>query len=184
MINIDWNYAPPGAEHFHKGDILYRPHWRKSGFFCDLGFEAFGWIKDTYPSPINECIERPKPKQWSGPQDGLPPIGTICEVRQIYRDGEWKIREIIYISYHNLITADGVLEYHDDCRSVEFRPIKTPEQLAAEQRETAIADMAKVLPGAKHECWTCNPDGSVKPYENTYEILGLLVDAGFKREVK
>lgn len=124
-------------------------------------------------------------KPWSGPEDGLPKIGSVVELWK----GSDKGTHVEIIAHFNA-SADLVAVYVpvEGYRHVNqaisscFKPIITPEQLAAEKRETAIAEMAKVLPRAKHECWTCNPDGSVKPYENTYEILGLLVDAGFKRE--
>lgn len=156
MINIDWSYAPSGATHFHKGDIMYRPHWRKSGFYCDLGLEAFGWIKDTYPSPISECIERPKKQEaWDG--EGLPPEKCDCEVLWSSDTGEYVTATVLahdqggaivrYTSGKNkgCISEQIVGCFNfKGCQIPNFRPIKTAEQLAEEEREKAIADMMEV----------------------------------------
>ena len=147
MINIDWSYAPCGATHFHKGDIMYRPHWRKSGFYCDLGLEAFGWIKDTYPSPISECIERPKKQEaWDG--DGLPPVGTVCEYKKKdsnYRQGLVSVSVLFYGREKCLLLHSASSnEFVEDISSVEFRPIKTAEQLEEEEKKQAIDDMQRI----------------------------------------
>ena len=152
MINIDWSYAPSGATHFHKGDIMYRPHWRKSGFYCDLGLEAFGWIKDTYPSPISECIERPKKQEaWDGGGDDLPPIGTVCEHAAAENEfdseeGQWfKVEIIAHHKFNNdeykcAVWVSGY-EISYSSSGSHFRPIKTAEQLEEEEREDAANKM-------------------------------------------
>ena len=144
MINIDWSYAPSGATHFHKGDIMYRPHWRKSGFYCDLGLEAFGWIKDTYPSPISECIERPKKQEaWGGV--GLPPIGMAsCEYLGAHKYYEWTVVNI-FAHYGHTVFVDFGDGWRAEKDSSRFRPIKTAEQLAEEEKVAAIAEMQAVV---------------------------------------
>ena len=145
MINIDWSYAPSGATHFHKGDIMYRPHWRKSGFYCDLGLEAFGWIKDTYPSPISECIERPKKQEaWDGV--GLPPVNCFCET--LDEDADCWVKVEIYahtefMGETHACAKNGTDMFYGLAR--EFRPIKTAEQLADEEKVEAIAEMRAVV---------------------------------------
>lgn len=68
-------------------------------------------------------------KQWRGPEDGLPPVGTVCEVLHL---GDWKETKIIG-------TDDGLpvfkTEWHDKyayaCGSdFEFRPLRTEEDKA------------------------------------------------------
>ncbi len=148
MINIDWSYAPSGATHFHKGDIMYRPHWRKSGFYCDLGLEAFGWIKDTYPSPISECIERPKKQEaWDG--EGLPPVNCFCET--IDEDADRWVKVEIYAHTEFMGEAHACAKNGTDMfygLAHEFRPIKTAEQLAEEEKVAAIAEMQSVVMSA------------------------------------
>ncbi|AWE83610.1 hypothetical protein CSB95_3009 [Pseudomonas aeruginosa] len=47
-----------------------------------------------------------------------------------------------------------------------FRPIRTPEQIAAEEREKAVGDMAMSIQGV--------------PYQ--YPTLYALYDAGYRRQ--
>ena len=146
MINIDWSYAPSGATHFHKGDIMYRPHWRKSGFYCDLGLEAFGWIKDTYPSPISECIERPKKQEvWHG--EGLPPVGTVCDMH--IDDFGWITGTVVVhidLDEPTAVAHNGEEVFHGNAS--DFRPIKTAEQMAEEERNATIQDIRDIANGA------------------------------------
>lgn len=157
MINIDWSYAPSGATHFHKGDIMYRPHWRKSGFYCDLGLEAFGWIKDTYPSPISECIERPKKQGvWDGV--GLPPVNCFCET--LDEDADCWVKVEIYAHTEFMGEAHACAKNGTDMfygLAREFRPIKTAEQLAEEERDKAICKMIKDSICSNGEALWSNP---------------------------
>lgn len=121
---------------------MYSPHWRKSGFYCDLGLEAFGWIKDTYPSPISECIERPK-KQEAWYRVGLPPVGTVCDMH--IDDFGWITGTVVVhidLDEPTAVAHNGEEVFHGNAS--DFRPIKTAEQVAAEEREKAIADMMEV----------------------------------------
>lgn len=184
--------APPDATHY-----AGYCHYKKVNDVWMVHMDGDEWDKSSsmYNGDIKpaDIVERLQPKPWSGPEDGLPPAGTVCESMWNESRGEWFKAKVFGANEHNqpiFRWEEGPKKYEYQASPLSghrgkpyFRPVKTSEQLAAEQRETAIADMAKVLPRARHECWTCNPDGSVKPYENTYEILGLLVDAGFKREV-
>ncbi|MBS9732737.1 hypothetical protein ACP0I9_12100 [Pseudomonas aeruginosa] len=86
-----------------------------------------------------EIVERPA--TWSG--QGLPPVGTVCEWHE--SDG-WAYTESKVVAY----TDDGLFVCMqkpgrrpevlriDNC---EFRPLRTPEQIAAEEREKAIEEM-------------------------------------------
>lgn len=169
MINIDWSYAPCGATHFHKGDIMYRPHWRKSGFYCDLGLEAFGWIKDTYPSPISECIERQKKQEaWDGV--GLPPVNCLCETFD--EDANCWVKVEIYahtelMGETHACAKNGTDMFYGLAR--EFRPIKTAEQVAAEEREAAITDIALIF-------------GKDPARIAIREKAGVLYDAGYRKK--
>lgn len=189
MSKVDWSKAPEGATHkdytahglWYKFDIerdqvsyWFHDHWSPSG------------EPENYnDGSLDHMEERPKPA-WSGPQDGLPPVGSTVEVFECTHDytkrfNGQKVRILCHENDVAVFSAKN-FEYHALVKD-KFRPIRTPDQLAAEQRETAIADMANVLPGANYECYSFNDDGSVKPYQRVRMILELLVDAGFKREV-
>lgn len=127
------------------------------------------------------CNPGPGAPAWDG--SGLPPVGVECEFES-YQGGylAWKPCRVIahdgnaaVINYKNNYSAHG---------AESFRPIKTPEQLAAEQRERAIAEMAKVLPSCRYPQCTYSGDGSVLPSNYARDILETLHDHGWTKHDK
>lgn len=132
----------------------------------------------------SDLLARHQPKQWSGPQDGLPPVGTVCEfaggtacpddpwhqdlkegaevtVIAHFDDGTYPLVAFTFKATNPNIGRIQVEQARPAC----FRPLKTTEQLAAEQRETAIREIMDI---ADVDCRV---------------TAARLVDAGFKREV-
>lgn len=119
------------------------------------------WKLAIGTSEVN-CVERPQPKPWSGPEDGLPPVGITCEALNGLHD-QW--RTVLILDHEGSVpTAACRDEENRLWWSQEFRAIKTPEQLAAESRETAIRELMDI---AQVDCRV---------------TAARLVDAGFKRE--
>lgn len=116
-------------------------------------------------SDVAELVISQQPKPWSGPEDGLPPVGTVCEFNDSC-GGQWHKVEIMYVSKHTILIKFFGGEFQDvegaysPEESVCFRAIKTPEQL----RETAIRELMDI---AQVDCRV---------------TAARLVDAGFKRE--
>jgi hypothetical protein len=164
MSNVDWSLAPKDAQIYSPADDKATACWYKKE-----GGKVYCW-PDGYHSwstrerMIGELIERPEqPKPWSGPEDGLPPVGTECEWK--YADSQtWKATKILYIgSVYAIVPAhDG--EQHYYVQRMQFRAIKTPDQIAADKRETAIRELMDI---AQVDCRV---------------TAARLVDAGFKRE--
>ncbi|BFG81880.1 hypothetical protein [Pseudomonas phage PP21] len=164
-MNIDWSKAPEGATHYHIGDDInpwrrikdtvayehYRGKWLMVNSFNK------GCMPDYYV-PIPQ-------KSWDG--KGLPPVGTVCEYKYTHWP-EYHQCEIRYISAASLIAYDhGQEQYYRTCDML-FRPIRTPEQIAAEEREKAVGDMAMSIQGV--------------PYQ--YPTLYALYDAGYRKRVE
>lgn len=118
-------------------------------------------------SAEREATFEARPQEaWDG--QGLPPVGTVCEWHE--SDG-WAYTESKVVAY----TDDGLFVCMqkqgrrpevlriDNC---DFRPIRTPEQIAAEEREKAVGDMAMSIQGV--------------PYQ--YPTLYALFDAGYRRQ--
>lgn len=90
-------------------------------------------------SPVNaECkIVNP---EWNG--EGLPPVGTVCEYLED-GNGDWEEVTIVEIDHrldYQFAVFHGDKGYSGDRRTELFRPIRTPEQITAEERETADID--------------------------------------------
>lgn len=117
---------------------------------------------------------------WDG--KGYPPVGTVCEYR--VNDGPWFECHVRYVIDNDPAPdADGwqaVIwcphlgkeQIAMLVGSMDFRPIRTPDQIAAEQREKTIREMFEVMTGHDDlEGWS----------DTCYELLsGLLYDAGFR----
>jgi len=152
---IDWGKAPEGTTHWEmaNGGVLAswmkfenqnwyfwpapNAHTRKQWYLCDVG-----------PSRIPHIVPRPTESvEWNG--DGLPLVGTECEV-YFPKDThpEWYKVKVMYLSeYMTVFFGDGEENSYTLKRlkdlEVEFRPIRTPEQIAAEEQENVISEMVK-----------------------------------------
>lgn len=136
--------APEGATHYNDVNNMFymfrssapwqfwsasRKEWREAGSLDEHSF----------------MFERPA--AWIG--EGLPPIGTTCQMtHEAWGNRGWEQVKILYISAEYAITTDGHSEQHWHIRNVTFRPIRTPEQIAAEKREAAITELREVISNA------------------------------------
>ena len=90
-----------------------------------------------------------KIKEWSG--EGVPPIGTVCEYR--LNDGAWFMCKITMISgdddcfvaWCDHLSKEQILTFSSKHYKLQLRKIKTPEQIAEEERENVIADMYETV---------------------------------------
>lgn len=134
---IDWSKAPEGATHYALvPDVWYRSY----GYFADFwNHHTSKWApSEMWQENRYTATARPQPAQWSG--EGLPPVGTVCEWfspaygwlggKVVGRDGT------VSVIAHN----DG----YTGCHPHEVRPLRTPEQIAADDREAAIKEMAEI----------------------------------------
>ena len=167
MSNLNWpegatHYLDAGDEHTRFRD-LSGENWK---FFNALTGQ---WSQHYFSSEEllarRDLNPRPQPKPWSGPEDGLPPVNTECEVETNY--GVWEHGVILCHGYDDF-KPHAVAQCASGLWMEEvngFRAIKTPEQQAADTRETAIRELMDI---AQVDCRV---------------TAARLVDAGFKREV-
>lgn len=120
------------------------------------------------PSLSDFIVVQPKaePTEWDG--TGLPPVGTVCE----YRDAllNWHEVEIFGIdkAQRRIFASPWMTVPYAACSAPEcFRPILTPEQRAAKERDDAVAAMLKVLES--------NSSMQVS------DVMGSLYDAGWRK---
>ena len=169
MSEIDWDKAPEGAE-----------FWCDEQWFKNIDGEwftwypgALSWAKPAYKAPDNfswwgAMVERPS-SAWNG--EGLPPVGTVCEWEHEANKGNWYKAEIKYIGSAYVIVADlAGFEQHYYLRSMKFRPIRTHEQIAADEREAAIKEMIE--------------DAGRPDTAKTRDQAQLLYDAGWRKQPK
>lgn len=172
---IDWSKAPEGYPLWITDpDGIIMPGWHKEieGKYVDM--HGCFWDKSEGGFTVHK---RPTTPSWAG--EGLPPVGVVCEARQKTPHScafDW---EKCTIGLTN-IGANGCVQvctidhrgdfaiYYPEIDIVEFRPIRTPEQIAADEREAAVNDMRAIyMKGAVH-------GGG----------LYAIYDAGFRKEQK
>lgn len=100
-----------------------------------------GWMARV----TTESITGQKSIEWNG--EGLPPIGTVCEVAPKCQGCIWQKVEIAYMGNEYFVVVcpeRGCEESRRHVHGYQFRPIRTPEQIAAEERDAAIEQMILV----------------------------------------
>ncbi|HEJ1887485.1 TPA: hypothetical protein SLV55_003221 [Pseudomonas aeruginosa] len=171
-MSIDWSKAPEGANKAgFTGPNNYLQFYRIPGRFGDYDYwsENNGWRGTDFPTCANQLFERPAKVEWDG--RGLPPVGVECEYRHMIWP-EYRRCEIRYISDESLVAYDNGQEQYYRTPDMLFRPLPTPEQIAAEEREKAIDAMLDLDP----------------PHENGLGLTSrrqfceILFDAGYRRQ--
>ena len=164
-MNIDWSMAPADATHFQPENNILRAAWIKaeSGYYWFMINAQANWVR--YVGPVVHLGTLiPRPIIWNG--EGLPPIGSHVVVHDdgslMYGQGE----------------SGEVLAHVEDCAVIRMsyglgcflpRCLRTPEQIAAEEREAEIAEIAKEITS----CMPYRPEALAKS----------LHDAGYRKQV-
>ena len=124
-----------------------------------------------------DALNAPKVVAWDGVGD--PPVGVVCQYSVL--NGPWYTCEVGYSFFDGehrcFVIKCKHLGFEQVCRidpgsegSVEFRPFRTAEQVAAEEREKAINEM--MMHG-------------VDAGDSTIEYsCAALYDAGYRKEPK
>jgi hypothetical protein len=158
VSDIDWG----------KVDTDYTHYSKEYGYFVREIKHTNAWAcKDgpvlVFLDPGRQLIARPS--AWNG--TGLPPAGTVCECHlpgELTNNYSWVTATVIW---HNSKTECAVIRSSSHLAWCdEFRPIRTQEQIAADEREAAILEMSKCA------------DGMYFPNRHT---LGALYDAGYRK---
>ncbi|WP_177408565.1 MULTISPECIES: hypothetical protein [unclassified Pseudomonas] len=164
----------------------------------DLSEHKLGWVRDVIrlndiPTVDAVVVEADWPEyeptwtaierrvtggQWNG--EGLPPTGTVCMGRIIKPlDGEprWQEVQIIHLDEIDGEAVGLTTSGRWPCWLDAFRPIPTPEQIAAEERKTAINQMAAdaQLDFSAGELLTAR--------EYVECAIAALHDAGYRKQV-
>lgn len=149
MRRIDWSKAPEGTTgavvanfdggSVRKGDIRFIP--------------GYGLPRENYHEAEDAWTyhEAPALPKWTGA--GLPPVGTVCEMRDSDA-GTWEAGEVRYISHLIVVMRykgqKGNIEEASEAKFAQFRPLRTPEQIAADEREREIESLATDIMSEQH----------------------------------
>lgn len=167
-MSIDWSKAPEGTTHYHIAEDI-NP-WRKIEGTVAYEHYRGKWLRvNSFNEGCMPGYYVPIPQEsWDG--QGLPPVGTVCEYRHMIWP-EYRPCEIRYISEESLVAYDDAQEQFYRTCDMLFRPIRTLEQIAAEEREKAALEMAALMSGHEDRSKDC------------FKVLGeILYDAGYRRQ--
>ncbi|HHH9220650.1 TPA: hypothetical protein ACP303_005129 [Pseudomonas aeruginosa] len=167
-MSIDWTKAPEGATHWEPKSYYFAEGWmRKVGNEWSFWSEASeSWVRGTLTCNVSaerEATFEARPQEeWGG--KGLPPVGVRVS---IFDDGD-----LVY--GHG--ESGEVIAHVEDCAVIRMsyglgcftaKNLRTPEQIAAEEREAGISDMQTITDGAG---------------PTVYAKLSALYDAGYRRQ--
>lgn len=177
-MNIDFSKAPDWAIghalHAFGGEI--REVWVGEYQYQRLdqlkAFPYGGGNSDHRHNPRRSefHFEQLRPVLWTG--EGMPPAGTVCEAMLPSAGHQWV--EGLVVWHHPELEGSAAV-IHGGGRLVgwssAFRPIRTPEQIALEERERAINGMiadTNILTGIMSD---------------RRIMAGQLYDAGYRKQV-
>ena len=163
-MNIDWNEAPEGATHYGKDNDWYRKSVTGWDWYCR---SEDSWHFVSFTEAFSTSRLTPRPVEWRGPQDGLPPVGLEVDC---YRGGEtWRRGKVVAHVEDKDYTRYAVVQREDgwSFQSAKYtRPIQT-------DRDKAIDEMVAV--------W--KPTISRFAEENR-SLAEMLYDAGYRKGEK
>lgn len=171
----DWSKAPEGATHHCSGRNAWFKQdendmwlaWQAYGRMH--GQPLIGWCFCHAPDGSDVST-----KTWTG--EGLPPVGTVCEAMLPSAGHQWV--EVLVVWHHPELEGSAAV-VHGGGRLVgwssAFRPIRTPEQIAADEREAkAKAMWQQIYFNTDPDHWYNAPDG-------TRDTFRAAIDAGWQK---
>lgn len=172
LKEVDWCKAPEGATHYNE-DCTHP--WLKetpaSYFVENKGVWAeYKSCTSNHEEHFNNAVKRPQ--EWDG--SGIPPIGTVCEYRLNEYDIWFKCKityvlsgsDTCFVAWCEHLETDQFLSFSSNRYKLQLRKIKTPEQLAEEERLRAIDEMMAV--GNWHS----------RAFK---DVMSALYDAGYRK---
>lgn len=138
-------------EHAPEGATLYAPTGKDARWFRDgdRGHEAWStrntpgcWV----PAPLSDGFLStliPRPTAWRGPEDGLPPVGTVCEYHgdspAHLTFAQWRKGDRVEVIDHRRVALSLlpiVFNLRDEtataCLPSVLRPLKSDKERAVE----------------------------------------------------
>ena len=169
MKEVDWSKAPEGATHYNEACGYPWLRGTPASYF-----DGNDWIEYKSPNSLWEddffnAVKRPP--AWDG--SGVPPVGTVCEYQ--LNGGAWFKCKIIYVlsgvddgfvAWCDHLDSDQFLTFSSRRYTLQLRKIKTPEQIAEEERLQAIDEMIGLV------AWC---------YSTLKDAMGALYDAGYRK---
>lgn len=179
-MSIDWSTAPEGATHWEPRSYDFAEGWMRKDWdgwsYWSEGREV--WVRGVLTCDVSaerEATFEARPQDtWDG--QGLPPVGTEVEAN-------FPVTDTTGTHYHwrrVIVAVAGIPGAERECLVYdaentkpawvdELRPIRTPEQIAADERRKSILHLANLLIDSRGQC-------------NEYSQAEAIFDAGYRRQ--
>lgn len=123
-----------------------------------------------------DALNAPKVVAWDG--EGMPPVGSAsCEYLGAHKYDEWTVVNI-FAHYGHTVFVDFGDGWRAEDDSSRFRPIRTAEQVAAEEREKARTEVLNAMTKVKNEY---EPEAL---WKFRLKVVGEMLDMGYRKEPK
>lgn len=135
---IDWSKAPEGFPLWIEeiGSKVIGDGWHREDVDRYTDTRGHYWVK--WAEGRQYIVHRkPIDTTWNG--TGLPPVG--CEIEYHSPKNGWTRGEYVGQFHGDMVVGCNETGVIGLCQAGSVRPIRTPEQIAAEEREKAIAAM-------------------------------------------
>lgn len=170
-IDIDWSKAPEWANAVIRSNEVgefFVSQWGGISARLRIGSSVIDEDSADMIPPHHWVLVETRSAPWTG--EGLPPVGIEIEamLRRNMHDGyAWHRAKVVH---GPLPGSEGevlvfCLETTSPAWVDEFRPVRTPEQIAAEEKVAAIKEMQQVVGSFNLEPFQC------------------LYDAGYRKQV-
>jgi len=176
---IDWSRAPDWAQ-----ELATNPYNEKA-WLGDEGYSylvgnggVVPWSYETaFARTAFKSIEH-RPEPWTG--EGLPPVGAVCEMhRETYFEIDWQPVTLLCVGQAKAFFRDKEgCEWSRPLRELSFRPIRTPEQIAADQRLHDIRNALTAIKAGQQQFPNDLVRGNI-----VVATVEAMIDAGYRKQV-
>lgn len=165
-MEIDWSKAPDWANELAINPYDERAWLGDDGYKYLIGNgRVVLWSFENAYGRSDFTVYQARPRQpvWTG--EGHPPVGTELEVKTV---GDLWVKAILaYRGRYSWVFNCSESDWVTSAEQARFRPIQTPEQIAADERDAAIKKMVSA----------CACPGSAI----AFEVCAALYDAGYRK---
>ena len=178
----------PNADQFYQG-IWARSHWTGGDLLLEVAEDyAAAIVTRAEWQAAVDALNAPKVVEWD--EVGLPPVGLDVEIKRgncTWIDGdEWQIGKTATVMASFLNSRDiemaSVQFPGGHCECILARclsPIRTAEQVAAEEREKARTEVLNAM--------TANGKTANEPealWQFRLKVVGEMLDMGYRKDTK
>lgn len=180
-----WAEAPEGATHWEHEGPTYTAGWMrldKDGWWY---WREGGECWELYRIDLHQlriAAMTPRPKPWDG--KGLPPVGVECECCYTSPSEYYRVKIIAHDddkAVYRWVDGPLALKLGDSDNQPldavtdphpKFRPIRTSEQIAADERDRAVDELCEAIVGYY---------GAPKMSEHYLGLARALYDADYRK---